>query len=82
MKTLRHRRPLPSRRFAWSRVPCQDICHWRLFRRDLSGRVHMKSVAYFTDTDRRVIAQALRRLRRELLDHVDAIDFAALGIAA
>jgi hypothetical protein len=55
---------------------------WRLFRRDLRGRVHMDSLSYLADTDRRVIAQALRRARRELLDHVDAIDFAALGIAA
>ena len=79
---MTRRQPAPTRRFAWGRVPADNACTWRLFRRDLHGRVHMAAVTFAVGTPRREIADALRRARRALLDRVDTIDFAALGIAA
>lgn len=82
MTHFTRRQPKPSIRFSWGRIPSDTGCTWRLFRRDLTGRVHMAAVSFGAGTDRQLIARAVRRARTELLDRVDRIDFAELGLAA
>lgn len=81
MKPLAHRHPKPTRGFSWTRIPEDDACTWRLFRRDHRGKLHMFSLSYTPASDRRAIAGALRHARRLLRDRVDEIDLAALEAA-
>jgi hypothetical protein len=82
MRTPARRQPKPTRRFSWARIPSETGCTWRLFRRDVLGRVHMAAVTFAVGTPRVAIARSVRRARTELLDRVDRIDFAELGLAA
>lgn len=79
---MKHRYPMPNRRFSWGCMPSDGICTWRLFRRDIGKRVHMSIVQFHRNADRTLIASTLRHSRNRLRDRVDALDFATLGIAA
>lgn len=80
------RQPAKGRRFAWSRVPAAGdseftrFTTWRLFRRDVTRRVHPVELHIGHSWPRSRIAAELRRARRDLLDHVDELDLSHLGL--
>lgn len=77
------RRPRPSARYTWARIPGDGHCTWRLFgRTELTRRVLLEARTFHAGTPRFAIAAELRRMRRRLREAVDALDFAALDIAA
>lgn len=85
MKTrhLSRRPPMaPIKRTTWCRVLAGEtgIVCYRLFRCDVSGAQHMAAVDFGSGVSRRHIAMELRRLRKQLLDRVDKLDFKALGL--
>lgn len=81
MRPHAHRHPKSTPGFSWARIPEDDACTWRLFRRDHRGKLHMFSLRYAPASDRQAIAGALRHARRLLRDRVDEIDLAALEAA-
>lgn len=81
MRPHTHKHPTPCRRFSWGRVPHESGCTWRLFRRDIDGRVYMSGLDFRAGTPRVEIAASLRGARKALLGKVDSVDFAKLGVA-
>lgn len=84
--TIRHLTPRqPKRRgFAWGRVIGMDgaLLTYNLFRRDLRGALHQKTLQYqATVASRKTIAADLKRARKELRDRVDEVDLAVLEAA-
>lgn len=79
---MKHRQPMPRRRFSWGRIPGDGACTWRLFRKGVDGRVFMSQLTFRSTDSRAFIAESLRRARKALLDKTDECDFAAMGIAA
>lgn len=82
MRPYTHKQPTTCRRFSWGRIPHESGCTWRLFRRDIDGRVYMSGLDFRAGTSRAVIAGDLLKARHRLRDRVDEIDLAALGLAA
>ncbi len=82
MNRLAPRQPIPFRAFSWGRVVDDKTVTWRLFRRDHRRRVHMSSIGFSRNTDRRTMAGALWHARIALRNRVDEIDLQAWGIAA
>ena len=85
--TNRHftrRAPRGHMGFSWGRFPADGGASvtYRLFRRDHVRRTHVRSLQFFPDTPRPVIAMNLLRARRELREFVDGLQFADWGIAA
>jgi len=81
--TTSRRLPRKSCGFSWGRLPMRDgIVIYRLFRRDCRGGLHMLAVQFIIGEDRRYLARRLLDARRQLRDHVDAIDLQAMGVAA
>ena len=84
--TQRHftRRPPGKRDTAFGRFPSDDGASvtYRLFRRDHDRRTHVRTLQFFRDTPRPVVAMNLLRARRELREFVDGLQFEAWGIAA
>lgn len=77
------RRPTSNGRYTWSRIPGDGHCTWRLFgRTEISRRVLLEARTFPAGTPRFAVAAELRRMRRRLREAVDALDFAALDIAA
>lgn len=66
--------------FSWSRVPHQNGVEYRLFRRDLHGRLYVEARRFYRDQDRSEIAERLNAARNVLRDHVDAIVLQQLGV--
>jgi hypothetical protein len=78
-----NRRPNPSARYTWARIPGDGYCTWRLFgRTEVTRRVVLEARTFPAGTPRFVIAAELRRMRGRLRSAVDALDFAALGLPA
>lgn len=74
------RRPNAERRFSWSKRMVGFGVSYSLFRRALTRRVHARTQTFAADTPRSEIARTLKRMRRELLAEVDAIDLRYLGV--
>ncbi len=81
----RYDRRTPKRTggFSWGRFPTSSHAlvpgvEWRLFRRDLTGRLHAGLHLFPIETERSAIAQALLIHRRELREKVDAIGYALI----
>jgi hypothetical protein len=73
--------PTKNRRFSWSKkVGAGMRPQYMLFRRSLLNRVHMRTETFPADASRSSIARTLKRMRRELLDEVDAVDLRFLGV--
>lgn len=73
--------PTKNRRFSWSKKVGAGLrVQYMLFRRSLVNRAHMRTETFPADASRSSIARTLKRMRRELLDEVDAVDFRYLGI--
>lgn len=53
-----------------------------VYRRDHRRALHMHVLTFFAHEGRAMIAEHLRRARRELRDKVDDIDLLAMGVAA
>lgn len=81
VRHLSPRKPRPYRH-SWTRVIPADQTGviYRLFRRDLRGRMHMEELRYYRDAPRNAIAGDIRQARKRLLNKVDAIDFGLLGL--
>ncbi|MGO1069280.1 hypothetical protein [Lysobacter sp. CA199] len=80
------RHPAKSRRFSWARVPGPGdseftrFTTWRLYRRDVTRRLHNCQLLIGHGWPRQRIAAELRRVRNEFRDAVDALDFKHLGL--
>lgn len=70
--------------FSWGRFPMGDtgITAYRLFRRDLTGAVHIENLHFYPQDQRRAVALALRAACHRLRDRVDEIDLATMGVTA
>lgn len=76
-----YHQPTKNRRFSWSKKVVAGLrLQYMLFRRSLPGRVHARTETFPADASRSAIARRLKRLRRELLDDVDAVDLRFLGV--
>jgi len=78
------RQPGKSSRFSWGRLfdPDRRILVYRLFRRDLTGKVNL-GLATFSDFESRLtIARVVRGARNMLRNKVDEIDLRYLGVDA
>jgi hypothetical protein len=73
------RRPTPGRRFTWSKIEGERFITYRLFRRSLHRRVHVRQET-FIGISRSDIARQVRAMRKALLDEVDAVDLRFLGV--
>jgi hypothetical protein len=80
MKEPTTRRPVSPRRFTWARIPGDGWVCYRLFRRSIARRVHLRADTFTAGMPRAEIARRLRAMRRQLLDEVDAIDLEHLGV--
>lgn len=69
--------------FSWGRYPlAHDIgVEYRLFRRDLTGRLHMVGRRFLPGQPRKEIAVSLWHARITLRERVDAIILRQLGVA-
>lgn len=78
------KRKLPNKhhRFAFARIPVDGGVTYRLFRRDLTNRIHFAQITLGEGMDRMQFACALWRLRKELRERVDEIEFRLLGVVA
>ena len=78
------RAPKRNQGQSWGRFPTDDgsAVVYRIFRRELSGKLHMEARTFFTDTDPKYIANILRLVKRQLRDRVDEIDLEAMEEAA
>lgn len=78
------RAPKRNGGFSWGRFPTTDgdFITWRLFRRDMGGRVHIKILTFTAKDTRSLIASRVRAACHRLRDQVDEIDLAAMGVAA
>ncbi|MBH1591436.1 hypothetical protein I5U77_03090 [Stenotrophomonas maltophilia] len=80
----RYDRRLPKRTegFAWGRsidkVLGGHVLTYRLFRRDLTGKLHIETRQFALTEHRRFIAMALRQMRKDLAAKVDAIGYALI----
>jgi hypothetical protein len=74
-----NRRPNAERRFTWARIPGEGWVCYRLFRRSLHRRVHVRQET-FIGISRSDIAHQVRAMRKALLDEVDAVDLRLLGV--
>lgn len=74
------RRPNASSRFSWSKKLAGFGVSYSLFRRSLQRRCHVRIQTFPADASRAAIARQLKRMRRDLLDEVDAIDLRYLGV--
>lgn len=76
-------RKLPSHRgaFSYSRIPLEGgTVIYRLFRRDMQGALHARTLPFHPGCARRLIAGTLRTARHQLRDQVDEIDLALMGV--
>lgn len=78
------RAPKRNQGLSWGRFPTDDgsAVVYRIFRRELSGKLHMEARTFFTGTEPAHIAKVLRSLKRQLRDRVDEIDLEAMEEAA
>ncbi len=80
----RYDRRLPKRTegFAWGRsidkVLGGHVLTYRLFRRDLAGKLHIETRTFKLTDHRRFIAMELLKARRVLRERVDAIGYALI----
>lgn len=83
-RPVTRRAPKRNGGFSWGRFPMGDtgIVCYRLFRRDLTGAIHIENLHFYPQDQRRDVALALRDARHRLRDRVDAIDLAAWGLTA
>lgn len=84
MKTHHHARRAPRKAggFSWGRFPVEDgrAVSWRLFRRDLTGKLHSYHLDFAAHVSRAHVAERVWRARMALRDRVDAVDLRALGL--
>ncbi len=76
------RRPA-GRNTAWTRKVEMDgsLVTYRLFRRDMRGKLHQSMLQYLTKNAKRsMIASDLRRVKKLLRGKIDEIDIAVLGL--
>jgi len=84
MSRHRYDRRLPKRTegFAWGRsidkVLGGHVLSYRLFRRDLAGKLHIHTCTFQLNDHRRHIALQLLIARRQLREKVDAIGYALI----
>jgi len=80
----RYDRRLPKRNegFAWGRsidkVLGGHVLTYRLFRRDLAGKLHIETRTFKLTDHRRFIGMELLKARRVLRERVDAIGYALI----
>jgi hypothetical protein len=67
--------------FSWARFKLQGGVTYRLFRRDVHGKLYGVSETFDFHTERTHIAAAVRRMRNSFRDRVDAIVLQQLGVA-
>ena len=81
MRHLQPRRP-DGRRFCWARIPDRDGLGvtYRLFLRDITGKVFHQSHHFPLRSPRKYIAWVLRGLRVQIRWVVDQVDFQHLGM--
>lgn len=81
---LTRRAPTKNGGFSWGRFPMglSGNVAYRLFRRDLSGAIHIECLHFLHRDSRRDISIALRAACHRLRDRVDEIDLAAIGVEA
>lgn len=79
---LERRAPRAAGGFSWGRFPIEDgrAMSWRLFRRDLTGRLYPKVVNAKAGASRSAIAGQVWRARIELRDQVDEVVLQQLGV--
>lgn len=84
----RYDRRLPKRTegFAWGRsidkVLGGHVLTYRLFRRDLAGKLHIETRTFQLNDHRRFIAMELLKARRVLRERVDRIGYALIEAEA
>lgn len=76
------RAPRKAGGFSWGRFPVDDgrAVSWRLFRRDLNGKVHTYVLDFAANVSRGQVADRVWRARIALRDRVDLIDLKNLGV--
>lgn len=78
------RAPKRNQGQSWGRFPSENgsAVVYRIFRRELSGKLHMEARTFFTGREPAHIAKVLHSLKRRLRDRVDEIDLEAMEEAA
>ncbi len=76
-----NRSPRRKGRFCWAREITPGVVRYRLFRRELTGRVQPKTCTFHPGMSRSQIAEILNQERHALRDRVDEIDLRSLGVA-
>lgn len=77
---MKHKQPNKNTRFSLSIIPAEDGFTYRLFRRDITNRLHFAQMTLQDGMDRSEFACALRKLHRELMDKVDRVELEVLGV--
>jgi len=80
---LARRAPRKAGGFSWGRFPVEDgrAVSWRLFRRDLTGRLYPKVVDAKVTASRAELAAEVWRARIALRKQVDEIVLGQLGVS-
>lgn len=76
------RPPRGHQGFSWGRFAHTHGVEYRLFRRDLSGRLYSETRRFYHDQSRSEIAVRVWEARKFLRDRVDAIVLMQLGVMA
>lgn len=80
---LARRAPRSASGFSWGRFPVDEgrAVSWRLFRRDLTGKVHTYMLGFAAHVSRAQIADRVWRARIALRDRVDEVVLQQLGVS-
>lgn len=83
VRHFQRRAPHGRNGLSWGRVLLAGgaVVSYRLFRRDATGRLHPRFLAFTAADSRSAIARELRVAKRKLRDQVDAIDLTWLEAA-
>lgn len=66
--------------FSWARFKLHGRITYRLFRRDVHGKLYIEARSFDYRTPRSEIAADVRKMRIEFRDRVDAIVLEQLGV--
>lgn len=77
---MKRKQPNKNSRFSLAIVPAENGFTYRLFRRDITNRIHFAQMTLQEGMSRGEFACALRKLHHVLLDEVDAVELEALGV--
>jgi hypothetical protein len=80
-RSITHKRPTGRGSFSFCRIPQQNGgVLYRLYRRDMKGKLHVIRLTYLVEPDRHLVARQLQLNRHVLRGFVDDIDLKIMGV--